>query len=185
MKELIKKEKIIAAIVAVVVIGFLVNRFVLEPQSTKLRRLRRELAKLNEQSSSIGPELVDFNKLNSDLITKKGRLSELEQALSYKGGTAEIIHKVSREAEMKGLQIKQLSPERKTAMPTRSGRLGDFRQLLLNLRMRGQYQQVGDFLRSLESQPFYVKVDELNLQRTEGRSAVLDITLKLAIVVKS
>ena len=73
---------------------------------------------------------------------------------------------------MKGLQIKQLRPERSISLGTRSGRMGDFSQLFLNLRMRGQYQQLGDFLQSLETQPFYVKVDELNVQRTERRSAV-------------
>jgi Tfp pilus assembly protein PilO len=185
VKELSKREKIIAAIVGLVAIGFLVNRFVLEPQSKNLRKLRRELVTLNEQSSSIGPKLVDFNKLNSDLIAKKGRLAELEQALSYKAGTAGIIHKVSREAKIRGLQIQQLRPQTDTVMRTRNGKRGDFRQLLLNVRMRGQYQQLGAFLQSLETQPFYVKVDEMNLKRAERRSAVLDITLKLEIVVRS
>ncbi|MBW2580330.1 MAG: DUF4149 domain-containing protein [Deltaproteobacteria bacterium] len=50
MKELNKREKIIVGIVAVVLVGFLVNRFVLEPQNKKMKQLRKELASLNEQA---------------------------------------------------------------------------------------------------------------------------------------
>ncbi|MDH3896806.1 MAG: hypothetical protein OEV18_05350, partial [Deltaproteobacteria bacterium] len=71
MKELNKREKIIVSIVAVVLVGFLVNRFELEPQSKKMKQLRKELASLNEQAASIGPKLVDFNRLNSELVQKK------------------------------------------------------------------------------------------------------------------
>ncbi|MGB7067546.1 MAG: hypothetical protein WBF55_20600, partial [Syntrophobacteria bacterium] len=68
MKELNKREKIIVSIVAVVLVGFFVNRFELEPQSKKMKQLRKELASLNEQAASIGPKLVDFNRLNSELV---------------------------------------------------------------------------------------------------------------------
>ena len=70
MKELNKREKIIVSIVSVVAAAFLVNRFVLEPQSKKMKQLRKELATLNEQETSIGPKLVDFNRLNSELVKK-------------------------------------------------------------------------------------------------------------------
>ncbi len=95
MKELNKREKIIVSIVAVVLIGFLVNRFVLEPQNKKMKQLRKELASLNKQAASFGPKLVDFNRLNSELVQKKRQVAELEQALPQKAETAEIIHKVS------------------------------------------------------------------------------------------
>ena len=76
MKELSKREKIIVSIVGVVAVAFLVNRFVLEPQSKKMKQLRAELASLNEQAASIGPKLVDFNRLNSELIQKKREVEE-------------------------------------------------------------------------------------------------------------
>jgi type II secretory pathway component PulM len=80
VKELNKREKIIVSIVAVVAVAFLVNRFVLEPQSKKTKQLRKELASLNEQAASIGPKLVDFNRLNSELVQKKRQVAELEQS---------------------------------------------------------------------------------------------------------
>ena len=185
MKELSKREKIIVSIVTVVAVGFLVNRFVLEPQSKKMKRLRQELASLNEQAASIGPKLVDFNRLNSELVQKKRRVQELEQSLPQKAETAEVIHKVSMQARSNGLQIQQIRPQRETILRTRDGKRGDFRQLVLNLGIRGRYEKLGDFLAGLEQQPFYVKVAELHLSKKEKREVELEIQLKLEIVVRS
>ena len=185
MKELNKREKIIVSIVSVVAVAFLVNRFVLEPQNKKMKQLRRELASLNEQAASIGPKLVDFNRLNSELVQKKRQVAELEQALPQKAETAEVIHKVSMQARSNGLQIQQIRPQKETVLRTRGGKRGDFRQLVINLGIRGRYEQLGDFLAGLEQQPFYIKVAELHVDRREKRSALLDIRLKLEIVVRS
>ena len=122
MKELSKREKIIAAIVAVVVVGFLVNRFILEPQSRKARKLQAELTELSKQTASVAPKLVEFNKLSSGLFSKKRQIAKLEQVLSRKAEPAEVISLVSREARKHGLQLQQLKPQRATAMRTRAGR---------------------------------------------------------------
>ena len=185
MKELNKREMIIVSIVTVVAIAFLVNRFVLEPQSKKMKQLRKELASLNEQAASIGPKLVDFNNLNSNLVKKERQLAELEQALPQKAQTAEVIHKVSTQARSNGLQIQQIRPQKATVLRTRGGKRGEFRQLFINLGIRGRYEQLGDFLAGLEQQPFYVKVAELHVDRGERRSSLLEIQLKLQIVVRS
>jgi Tfp pilus assembly protein PilO len=185
VKELNKREKIIVSIVAVVAIGFLVNRLVLEPQSKKMKQLRKELASLNEQAASIGPKLVDFNRLNSELVQKKRQVAELEKALPQKAETAEVIHKVSTQARSSGLQIQQIRPQKETVLRTQDGKRGDFRQLIINLGIRGRYEQLGNFLAGLEQQPFYVKVAELHLSKREMRDQQLEIQLKLEIVVRS
>ena len=185
MKALNKREKIITGIVAVVLVGYLVNQFVLEPQSKKMSQLRKELTSLDEQASSMGPKLVEFNQLNSELGKKKERLAELEQALSKRAETAEVIHQVSTQARIKGLQIQQIRPQRSTVLRTRGGKPGEFRQLLLNLGIRGRYEQLGDFLAGLEQHPFYVKVAELHVSKREMREQRLEIQLKLEIVVRS
>ena len=185
MKQLSTREKIIVGIVAVVLVGFLVNHFVLEPQGKKMSQLRKELASLNEQANSIGPKLVEFNQLNSELVRKKQQLAELEQALPQKAETAEVINKVSTQARASGLQIRQIRPQKSTMLRTRGGKLGEFRQLFLNLSIRGQYEQLGDFLAGLEQQPFYVQVAELHMSKREKREQRLEIQLKLEIVVRS
>ncbi len=185
MKELNKREKIIVSIVAVVLVGFLVNRFVLEPQSKNMKKLRKELASLNEQAASIGPKLVDFNRLSSELIQKKRQVEELEQALPQKAETAEVIHKVSTQARSNGLQVQQIRPQKVTVIRTRGGKGGEFRQLFINLGIRGGYEQLGDFLAGLDQQPFYVKVAELHVSKREKREERLEIQLKLEIVVRS
>lgn len=185
MKELTKREKIIVSIVAVVFVGFAVNRFVLEPQMKKMKQLREELASLNEQAATIGPKLVDFNRLSSELDEKKRQIAELEQALPQKIETAEVIHKVSLEARSNGLQIQQIRPQKETILSTRGGQRGDFRQLVLNLGIRGQYEELGDFLAGLDQQPFHVKVAELHLSKKVKSEQQLEIQLKLEIVVRS
>ena len=185
MKELSKREKIIVSIVAVVLVGFLVNRFVLEPQGKKMKQLRKELASLNEQAAGIGPKLVDFNRLNSGLVKKKRQVAELEQALPQKARTAEVIHKVSTQARFNGLQIQQIRQQKTTVLRSRGGKRGEFRQLFINLGIRGRYEQLGDFLAGLEQQPFYVKVAELHVSKREKREQRLEIQLKLEIVVRS
>lgn len=185
MRQLSTREKIIAGIVAVVLVIFLVNRFVLEPQCKELHRLREELASLNEQTASFGPKLVEFNRLKSDLIRRKQQLAAVEQALSQTVETAQIIHEVSKQARTRGLQIQQVRPQRRTVLRRRGGKQGEFYQLFLNLEIHGWYEQLGDFLGDLEQQPFYIKVAELHLERLKKSSALLEIQLKLQIVVRS
>ena len=185
MKELNKREKIIVSIVSVVAAAFLVNRFVLEPQSKKMKQLRKELATLNEQETSIGPKLVDFNRLNSELVKKKRQVAELEQSLPQRAETAEVIHQVSTQARSSGLQIQQIRPQKATVLSTRGGKRGEFRQLFIDLGIRGRYEQLGDFLARLEQQPIYVKVAELHLSKREMTEQQLEIKLRLEIVVRS
>jgi len=185
VKELRKRKKIIASIVAVLLVGFLVNHFVLEPQGKKMKELRKELASLNEQAAGIGPKLVDFNRLNAGLVKKKRQVAELEQALPQETQTAEMIHKVSTQARSNGLQIQQIRRQKATVLRTRGGKRGEFRQLFINLGIRGRYEQLGDFLAGLEQQPFYVKVAELHVSKREKREQRLEIQLKLEIVVRS
>jgi Tfp pilus assembly protein PilO len=185
MKELSTREKIITAVVGVVAIVFLVNQFLLEPQSKKVRKLRAELEELNQQTTSIGPKLVEFNSLNANLLNKRRQVAELEKTLSYKAEVAEIIHEVSRQAKTEGLQIENLRPEKDTALRTQGGKMGEFRQLVLNLGIRGRYEQLGEFISSLGKQPFYVKVAELSVEPGRERPQNLQIQLQLEIVVRS
>ena len=185
MKELSRREKVIAAVVAVVAVVFFVNRFILEPQTKKMRKLRAELKELTGQTASIAPKLVEFNKLNSDLVAKQRQLEEIEQVLSGKAELAEIISAVSRQARSHGLQIRQLRPQRATAMRSRAGRPSEYRQLNVDLGMSGRYEELGEFLAALEEQPFFIRVAELKVSRGHGRPPLLDIQLKLAIVMRS
>jgi len=185
MKELSGREKVIAAVVAVVLIVFLVNRFLFEPQVRKVRKLRVELTELTGQTASIAPKLVEFNKLSSDLVIKQRQLEEIEQVLSGKAELAEILSSVSRQARSHGLQIQQLRPQRATAMRSRAGKPSEYRQLKVDLGMSGRYEELGDFLAALKEQPFYIRVAELRVSRGNRRQPLLDIQLKLTIVMRS
>jgi Tfp pilus assembly protein PilO len=185
VKELGKREKIVVSIVALVLVGFLVNRFLLEPQSKKMKQLRRELASLSERTAGIGPKLVEFNRLKSDVVKKKRHIAVLEQALSQTADMDEILQEVSKKARTRGLQIQQAQTQKSMLLSTGGSKLGDIYQLFLNLEIRGWYKQLVGFLDDLEQQPFYIRVAELHMDRREKRSAFLDIRLKLEIVVGS
>jgi Tfp pilus assembly protein PilO len=185
MKELSRREKVIAAVVSVVLIVFLVNQFLFEPQVRKVRKLRAELTELTGQTASIAPKLVEFNKLSTDLVIKQRQLEKTEQVLSRKAELAEIISSVSRQARSHGLQIQQLRPQRATVMRSRAGKSSEYRQLNVDLGMSGRYEELGDFLAALEQQPFYIRVAKLRVQRGNKRPPLLDIQLKLAIVMRS
>jgi Tfp pilus assembly protein PilO len=185
MRELNTREKIITAAVGLVAIVFVINQFVLEPHTRKVRQLKAELEELNKQTTSIGPKLVEFNSLNANLIEKRRQVAELEEALSYRAEVAELINQVSRQAKTQGLQIQNIRPGEDTALETPGGKVGEFRQLVLNLGIRGRYQQLGEFISSLEKQQFYVKVAELNVQPGRERRQLLQIQLQLEIIVRS
>ena len=185
MRELNTREKIITAVVGLVAIFFCINQFLLEPQSKKVRKLRAELEELNRQTTTIGPKLVEFNSLNANLLNKKRQVAELEKALSYQAEVAEIIHEVSRQAKTKGLQIQSLRPEKEISLRTQGGKVGEFRRLVLNIGVRGRYDELGEFLSALEKQPFYVKVEKLSVEGGREDRPLLAIELQLDIVVRS
>jgi Tfp pilus assembly protein PilO len=185
MRELSTRKRIITVVVGLVAMVFVVNQVLLEPQSRKVRELRGELASLNEKIASLGPKMVEFENLNSNIIEKKKKLTELEEVFSHRSGVAEVIHEVSSQAKAQGLQIQNLRPQRDTVLRTGSGRQGEFRRLLLNLGVRGSYEQLGDFLGGLEQQPYYVKVAKLRVERGRESPEFLHIQLQLQIVVRS
>ena len=166
-------------------VGFLVNRFILEPQSRKARKLQAELTELSKQTASVAPKLVEFNKLSSGLVSKRRQIAKLEQVLSRKAEPAEVISLVSREARKHGLQLQQLKPQRATAMRTRAGRSEQYRQLIVDIKISGGYEELGEFLATLEQQPFYIRVSELRVRQGRRLASLLDIDLKLSIVMRS
>ena len=185
MKELSTRGKIIVSIVTVVLVGLLINHFVLEPQRKKIKQLRKELASLSEQTAGIGPKLIEFNRLKWDLVKKKRQIAELEEALFQTADMVEIIQQVSKQARTQGLQIQQTRTQKSMLLSTQDSELGDIYQLFLSLEIRGWYKQLVGFLGDLEQQPFYIRLAELHMDRRERRSALLDIRLKLEIVVRS
>ena len=185
MREVNKREKIIIAIVAMALVVFLVQRLIVEPQSRRLDKARKELASITEQYSSLIPKLAGFKNLRSELVSKEKRLAALEGALSYKAEPAEIIHEVSRQVQAHGLQLDHLRPQQTTVLRTSAGKAGEFRQLVLNLGVRGRYEQLGEFIGSLEKQPFYVKVAELRVERGRESLQLLEIQLQLELVLRS
>jgi Tfp pilus assembly protein PilO len=185
MRELNKREKIIIATVAIALVVFIVQRLIVEPQSRRLSKARKELASISEQYSSLLPKLAGFKNLRTEVVSKERQLASLEEVLSYKAEPGEIIHEVSRQAQVYGLQLDHLRPQRTTVLRSRAGKAEEFRQLVLNLGIRGRYEQLGEFISSLEEQPFYVKVAELKVERGRERPQLLEIRLQLEIVVRS
>ena len=66
-----------------------------EWHTKKVRKLKAELEELNNQITSIGPKLVEFNSLNANLAKKKGQVAELEQALRNEVILDALVLKVS------------------------------------------------------------------------------------------
>jgi Tfp pilus assembly protein PilO len=185
MKKLTKREKVIVIVVGLVAVVFLVNQFIIEPQTKKLRKVQKELDDLNKQYASITVKLAELTTLSSEVAKKERKLAELEQVLTQKVELAEIIHQVSTEAQIHGLQLQNLRPGQTRPMITRSGRSGEFRRADINIGIRGLYQQLGNFVSALEKQPFYLKIAELRVQRGRPEEKLLDIQLKLEVILRS
>jgi Tfp pilus assembly protein PilO len=185
MKELSKREKIIVAFVGAAAVVFLVQRLIIQPQSKRLTKTRAELASISEQYAGLVPKLAGFRTLSSELVMKERQLAELEQALSHRAEPAEIIHKLSQEVRIHGLQLQQLRPQQTRVIRTQGGKAGEFRQLVLNLGVRGRYQQLGNFINGLEQQPFYVQIRKIRVAQGEGRGALLNIDIELLAVARS
>lgn len=184
-RELTKREKVIVIVVGLVAVVFLVNQFMIEPQTKKLRKAQQELDDLNKQYASITVKLAELTTLSSQVAEKEQQLAELEQVLTRKAELAEIIHQVSTEAQIHGLQLQNLRPEQTRTMSARSGRSSEFRHSVINLGIRGHYQQLGNFVNALEEQPFYLKIAEMRVQRGQAGEKLLDIQLKLEVVLRS
>ena len=184
MRKLAKREKIIVAVVGLAAVVFLINQFLIEPQIRRLREVRAELAAADQQYASLLPKLGDLKGLSLDVVKKERQLAELEQVMSHKAEIAEIIHEISREAQIHGLQLQNLRPQTR-AVGAQGGRPGEFRRSFIDLGIRGQYQQLGNFVNALEQQPFYVKITGLRVQRGDQQARLLNIQLKLVVVVRS
>lgn len=185
MREITKREKIIVVFVGVAAVVFLVQRLIIEPQGKRLTKARAELKSITEQYTGLIPKMAGFKNLRSELVRKERQIAKLEQALEHKAEPAEIIHQLSREARIHGLQLQHLKPQQTTEIRTRGGKAGEFRQLVVDLGIRGRYQQLGNFINGLEQQPFYVKITELRIERGKGRGALLDIEIELLAVARS
>jgi Tfp pilus assembly protein PilO len=185
MRVLTRREKLLTTAVAIAVVITLVQWVVLKPQKRKLQQAKAELATTNQQLTDMYTKLASIKGLREEVANKEIQLTALKESLSFQGELAQVLNQLTQEARHQGIYLQYLQPGETEILTNKGGKAGDFRRSVIEFGIRCRYQELGEFLQALATQPFFLDVAAIQVDREQtAEPALLNVELSVAIVIR-
>lgn len=184
MRALSRREKVLATMVATALLVTLVQQLLLRPQKQELDRVRQELREADRKLAAVHAKLAGLQVLRREVQSKKERLAGLQEELSFEGDISQILHTLTTEARSRGINLQYLRPLGNSPLQTQAGKPGMFQRSTVELGLRCQYRELGEFLRALEQLPYFLRVAGMEVGVAEEKPRLLDVRLRMAIVAR-
>jgi Tfp pilus assembly protein PilO len=175
------KNKLILAIVAVVIILYLDISFGIKSQLRALRAVTPKIVRLK----------TDLKNLNADLVRMQRQeagfaIDQIKELVSP-GQLAGLIEEISSLANQKDVRISKIKPVRRQSEEVDSRPLldEDYSLALIELEVFSGYHQLGRFLSDLESHSVFLEITDLDIRQTKEDPFEHKIKLKLKTYVQS
>jgi len=149
------------------------------PSTMKIARLQSEIAALKGRIAQLMPGTTDPSWV---IEQKKGELSRLDNALPQQERISEILKTLSQRATEVGVMVVSIRPQPAQPYPSPESPLRIEGQtclaLPIQMQLESSYRTLGKYLESLtEHFPTVVTVDDLDIQRGEGKVSNLKVSL--------
>jgi hypothetical protein len=171
-----KRQKILAAVVLVLLAGFVLDRFALDPWSQAMATSAKDVARLKSEWASAGEKVRKEPEVAAEWKSLKDRLSSVksEEASNL---LASFVDKLILKH---GLTKSAISPE--PAVPLAGS--AAFREHLLTLTCQCSWDAYVKLLVDLHAAEEFVRVQRINVlsHYLVEKESYLDVTLRLSTV---
>lgn len=174
IKNLNKREKILAISVGALLLLFIFKLLILNPLLDKLTSVKLEI---EQDQLGIRKFLELVQQKEAILNTQK----QIERYLKLKGSDEEkmgaILSKIESEARKSGLSILDINPQANA--PTAKSAPSVYR---VGLRGEGDMQKFFNFIYNLENSDILFKIEKLNLSSKDENSGLLKIDVSILAI---
>ena len=166
----------------VVAAAALFNFLLVRPSAHRVRRLEKEVAVLRQRIAQVVPGRGADRPFEEIILERQKELSRLESGFPQKERISEILKNLSQRAAELGVTVLSIRPQISHPYPSAEAplRVGGriCHALPIQMQVECPYRTVGKYLESLtENFPTVVTVDDLHIQREEGKLPSLSVSL--------
>ena len=175
-------------LIAIAIWGF--DRFYYTPQNRKIIQFKGEIKAADQKMEQFLLLTKGVKTVEAEVIRLEKELKGLrERTLKGEEFRAFLRH-LARESNALPMKIISLTPlEEKLSPPvgidshreTKKDSAFEYRKVTVQMVLHSTYTKLGTYLKDIENLPFLVNVDSLQIERNEGISPFLKVTMGLSM----
>lgn len=172
------RNKLILAVLAVVIILYLDFSFVLMSQIRALKAISPNIARLSSGLKNLNADLEIMQKQTGSVVSQIKKIASSDQ-ISW------VIEEISRLANQEEVEIYQVRPVRQGVNKRAPGKsvAKEYDFVMIDLELSAGYHQLGKFLAELENHSLLLGVEELDIEYSEEGPFEHKIKLRLKAYV--
>ncbi len=176
--KLKSREKILVVFVfiAIAVWGF--DRFYYTPQNRKILQLKEEIKAADRNlllKETLEAKEIRLEKELKGLSERTLNGEELRVFLRHLAGESNVLP--MKIISLTSLEEKLSSPEGKKESTSQ------YRKVTIQMVLHSTYTQLGTYLKDIGKLPFLANIDSLQVERNEGMSPLLKVTMGLSMYI--
>lgn len=166
-----RSVKIAAAVLIALIILGVGYWFIIKDQLAELEKTERAELALREEFSEKKALAVNLEAYKQQMVEMQERFGVLLRQLPNKTEVPELLIDITQTGLGRGLQFDLFQPRNK--------RVADFyAELPINIRVRGTYHQLGEFVSDVAALPRIVTIDDLVLSPSGGDKLTMSAVAK-------
>lgn len=166
-----RSVKIAAAVLICLVILAAGYWFIIKDQLAELEKAERVEVTLREEFSRKKALAVNLEAYKQQMVEMQERFGVMLRQLPNKTEVPELLIDITQTGLGRGLQFELFQPRNK--------RVADFyAELPVNIKVKGTYHQLGQFVSDVAALPRIVTIDDLVLSRSNGNILTMSAVAK-------
>ena len=175
-------RNLIILISAVVIASVFWFFMVFQPVNSETNRLKTRLAELVKKEKEI-VTAADMQRIRSEVDSLFTRLDEDMKRLYPEEQLLDLGRRVEEIGREYGLKLVSIVPDYESLSLFSENR-GDISELPVTIGFKGSFTQFSRFLDSIPEFPLVLRVNEVNLENTNGNHSQLSIQLRGIVVLR-
>ncbi len=180
------RERVLLAIVVVMVIGFGYFHWEYEPQRKRLLALEGQISQTRAESASFRQAVAEIQGQNvpgkikqtrGDIIRLQDEIELVKSRMS--GKIRDVVRVLRKQAKLHGVRLESID----TTEQWESTQSFRFRRVGIKLRMESEYQAIGRFVQALKEIPAILEIENLEVTRDPVRLPQLETALTMRLLV--
>ena len=158
-KELTAHKFLLISIILILLLNFVLTRFLFLPMERALVTLKDKSSVLNEEKARLAKDLAFLKIKEANLKDKESRLTEyfiLKSKLVDFNVSSQFLKNI---VSFSGVNVQSLKPLQKE-------QVGNFKKWQINLSFTGRYHDINNYFEYLGKLPYILSVKKVTLEKT-------------------
>lgn len=181
-----KREKHFLLFAAIAVAVLVFDQLYYTPQSRKISRLKEEMKAADGKLDELQVLTKTSEGLETELRRLEARVKGVEGRTLSPEGLQGFLRHLGNESHRLQMKIVSLSPEAEKAQSdSENSEPPPYKRVRLRVVLHSRFQSLWEYLKGIESLPFFVRISQLQVEREETIHPLLKVSLVLTVYLLS